>query len=70
MAIMKTRYGGDHQNVATALSNLAQLLIRTEKYEEAEPLYREVLRIDKKNCGDNHPEVAKDLHNIAGCLIS
>ena len=38
------------------------------KYDEAEPLYRESLAIDKKIYGDEHPEVATDLNNLAGLL--
>ena len=39
------------------------------KYDEAEPLYREALAIDKKIYGDDHPEVATDLNNLASLLI-
>ena len=38
------------------------------KYDEAEPLYRESLAIDKKIYGDEHPDVATDLNNLAGLL--
>ena len=40
------------------------------KYNEAEPLYRESLAIDKKIYGDEHPEVATDLNNLAWLLES
>ena len=40
------------------------------KYDEAEPLYRESLAIDKKIYGDEHPEVATDLNNLASLLES
>jgi len=40
------------------------------KYDEAEPLYREALAIDKKIYGDEHPEVATDLNNLALLLKS
>ena len=40
------------------------------KYDEAEPLYRESLAIDKKIYGDEHPSVATDLTNLAGLLKS
>ena len=35
------------------------------KLDEAEPLYKESLAIDKKVYGDEHPEVATDLNNLA-----
>ena len=38
------------------------------KYEEALPMYKEALVIDKKALGDDHPDVAIDLNNLAVCL--
>ena len=38
------------------------------KLDEAEPLYKEALAIDKKVYGDEHPDVAHDLNNLAGLL--
>ena len=38
------------------------------KLGEAEPLYRESLAIDKKVYGDEHPEIATDLNNLAQLL--
>ena len=35
------------------------------KLDEAEPLYRESLAIDKKVYGEEHPEVAIGLNNLA-----
>ena len=38
------------------------------KLDEAEPLYKEALAIDKKVFGDEHPNVAGDLNNLAVLL--
>ena len=38
------------------------------KLDEAEPLYKEALAIDKKVFGDEHPNVAGDLNNLAELL--
>ena len=38
------------------------------KYDEAEPLYKESLAIRKKVLGDEHPDVAESLNNLAGLL--
>ena len=38
------------------------------KYDEAEPLYREALAIDRKVSGNEHPDVATSLNNLAGLL--
>ena len=40
------------------------------KYDEAEPLYREALDIRKKVFGDEHPNVAQSLNNLASLLES
>jgi Tfp pilus assembly protein PilF len=76
--------GEEDADVATALQNLAALLKAQGKYDEAEPLYRQSLAIDRKvstlmsvylfhrtSCqvyGDEHPKVATDLNNLAELL--
>jgi tetratricopeptide (TPR) repeat protein len=76
--------GEEHPDVATSLNNLAVLLKTQGKYDEAEPLYRQSLAIDRKvsafmsvwlfhrtSCqvyGDEHPDVAGDLNNLAELL--
>jgi tetratricopeptide (TPR) repeat protein len=76
--------GEEHPDVAGSLNNLAALLEAQGKYDEAEPLYRQSLAIDRKVSvlmyvclfhrtssqvyGDEHPEVATDLNNLAVLL--
>ncbi|MFK7944918.1 MAG: tetratricopeptide repeat protein, partial [Paracoccaceae bacterium] len=38
------------------------------RYEEAEPLYREAIKIDKAALGEGHPSYAIDLNNLANLL--
>jgi hypothetical protein len=38
------------------------------RYEDAEPLYRRALAIDEASYGNDHPEVATDLSNLANLL--
>jgi Tetratricopeptide repeat len=40
----------------------------TNRTAEAEPLYRRALSIDEKSFGPEHPDVARDLSNLAGLL--
>ena len=40
------------------------------KLDEAEPLYKESLAIKKKVFGDEHPDVALALNNLAALLYS
>ena len=52
-----------------SLNNLAVLLNRTGRHEEAEPMYRESLRLMRKLRGDEHPDVATGMTNLAGLLV-
>ena len=54
--------------VAVASNNLAQLLQRTNRLGEAEPLMRRALEIDVTAFGKHHPTVATDLNNLATLL--
>jgi tetratricopeptide (TPR) repeat protein len=40
------------------------------RYTEAEPLYLEALDLRKRLLGDNHPDVAASLNNLAGLYKS
>jgi CHAT domain-containing protein len=40
------------------------------RYAEAEPLYRRALAVDEKSLGPDHPDVARDLNNLAGVYNS
>ena len=54
--------------VAVASNNLAQLLQRTNRLAEAEPLMRRALEIDEVAFGKQHPTVAIRLSNLAQIL--
>ena len=59
---------GDAELVAVASNDLAQLLQRTSRLGEAEPLMRRALEIDEAAFGEQHPTVAKRLNNLAMLL--
>jgi hypothetical protein len=44
------------------------LLRAIDRRAEAEPLYHRALAIDEGSYGVDHPEVARDLNNLAGLL--
>jgi tetratricopeptide (TPR) repeat protein len=46
-------------------AQLAILLFHKGLYRDAEPLMRRVLQIDEDSFGPNHPNVARDLNNLA-----
>jgi tetratricopeptide (TPR) repeat protein len=76
--------GEGHPYVAASLTNLAALLRAQGKYDEAKPLYHQSLEITRKVCafhlaassrdhscktwGEEHPDVATSLNNLAGFL--
>ncbi len=44
---------------------IAELYHAQGKYSKAEPLYKRALAIDEKSLGKDHPDVARDLNNLA-----
>ena len=54
--------------IARTSDELAQLLRRTNRLEEAEPLMRRALEIDEATFGRQHPSVAIRLNNLAQLL--
>jgi CHAT domain-containing protein/tetratricopeptide (TPR) repeat protein len=65
LVIEERALGPKHADVATDLSNLAQLYESQESYAEAEPLYKRSLAIYEKTLGPDHPHVATVLSNLA-----
>ena len=51
--------------MAATLNNLAVLYGKRGKYREAEPLCKRALEIREKVLGKDHPDVAKQLNNLA-----
>lgn len=52
-------------NLAIGLDNLAELYRHQGRYEEAEPLFEQVLAIWRKHLGGNHINVATSISNLA-----
>lgn len=67
---LERSHGPNSPNVATALNNLAGLLLATNRLAEAEPLMRRALAIDEQSYGPIHSDVARDLNNLAGLLLA
>ncbi len=63
------RRKGETATVTYTANELADFLaFRAALYADAEPLMRCVLMIDEKSFGENHPEVARALNNLAQLL--
>ncbi len=65
LELAEKTFGPDNANVATSLSNLADLYRWQGKYSEAEALYKRSLTIREKTLGPDHPDVAASLNNLA-----
>ena len=61
--------GCDWHNALSFLYNQLGILSKERaEWEEADPLYRRALAIDEASYGENHPEVAINLNNLANLL--
>jgi eukaryotic-like serine/threonine-protein kinase len=58
----------EYPDLAPSLDNLAGLLLRKNKFAEAESLYREALPLWRKYLGNDHAYVANTLDNLAAAL--
>jgi tetratricopeptide (TPR) repeat protein len=48
-----------------SMSNLAVLYRLRGKYAQAEPLYTEVIEIDRRVLGEDHPDTLRSMNNLA-----
>ena len=68
--IIEQSYPRNHPEVALALSNLAQLLKATDRFEEAEKLMRRALEINEQSYMANQLDIARDLTHLAVLLMN
>jgi tetratricopeptide (TPR) repeat protein len=53
--LRETVLGKEHPDTLTSINNLAQVLSRRGKYEEAEKIYRQALGLKETVLGKEHP---------------
>ncbi|MEM1042492.1 MAG: serine/threonine-protein kinase [Bacteroidota bacterium] len=63
-------FGPQHPDVATATNNLAGILRRQGRLEEAEQHYREALDVRRRVFGEAHPLVAQSVNNFGVFLFT
>jgi Tetratricopeptide repeat len=68
MALVAQTQGKRHPDYATALNQLALLLIMQGEPDSAEPLLREAKEIRFEALGANHPDYATNLSTLGGLL--
>jgi tetratricopeptide (TPR) repeat protein len=66
----KRQLGDDHPAVTARLHNLAVMYCAQGRYQEAEPLYLQVLEMGKRQLGNDHPDMATCLSNLGGLYMS
>ena len=64
----RAAFGGDHDEVAVTLGDLARLLDLRGEFAGAETLYREALAIHRKLHGERHLRVAENLGDLGMIL--
>merc|ERR1711935_1024431 len=62
--------GCRHPSTLTSISNLGMLLVKKGKYEEAEPLCREVLQACRETLGNRHPHTLIAISNLDWLLLN
>jgi hypothetical protein len=69
---MVTTYADQYgiaEPTAWLMNQLGLLLLQKASYGEAEPLMQRALAIDEASYGPEHPDVARDLSNLASLLL-
>ena len=56
------------QGTSSTLDTLATELQNQGKYDEAEPLFREALEVDRETLGNRHPDTLAAISNLGGLL--
>ena len=68
IALIGETMGIRHPEYATALNQLALLLIMQGDADAAEPLLRDALDVRRASLGENHPDFATNLSSLGGVL--
>jgi tetratricopeptide (TPR) repeat protein len=61
--------GDDHQQVQTAVNNLAITYSRMGQPDKAEPMYREMIEVGARTLGPLHPEQLAGIVNFASFML-
>ena len=67
---METVLGKEHPDRLTSMNNLALVLVRQGKYEEAERTHRQELALYKRVLGKKHPDTLTRMNNLVLVMSS
>ena len=70
MEISKTILGEEHPHTVLSMNNLAAMLQGREKFDEAEPIYRQTLLLLENSFCKEHRSTLAIINNCAGMLES
>src|SRR5271170_4373899 len=60
--------GTEHPSTLTSMNNLAMVLRDQGKYEQAEEMFRQALRLRETVLGKKHPDILTSMYNLAYVL--
>jgi tetratricopeptide (TPR) repeat protein len=60
--------GKEHPDTLTSMNNLASVLSNQGKYEQAEEMHRQALRLRETVLGKEHPSTLTSMNNLASVL--
>jgi tetratricopeptide (TPR) repeat protein len=60
----RARLGADHPATLRSLNTLAASYSELGRFDQAEPLYKQVVDSDRRTLGPDHPEAITSLHNL------
>lgn len=70
LEVAEQEFGISDTNFAAALSNHALAFDALGRYEDAEPLLKQAIKIGTNTISENHPDYAKHLCNLASHFYS
>jgi len=68
LAVFEKKLGAKHINTATGLHNMGAILLKQEKYSEAEKYLRRALAAKEQALKPGHLSIAHTLDNLASAL--
>ena len=65
---MRESAGREHPDTLTSMNNLARVLSEQGKYEQAEEMHQQTLRLMEITLGKEHPHTLTSRNNLAAVL--
>jgi len=66
--LRESTLGTEHPDTLTSMDNLASVLDDQDKFQDAEQIHRQTLKLRKNVLHENHPAVFKSMNGLASVL--